>query len=142
MACLVSINVCASPPSPNPPIQGLDTTRLDGGKSLFQTKWSTGWTLAKEDCSSKHLHKLINFQSFIHVTGRLLMANHWNRGIANMNRENDHCIIRSTTHFPLHISSDSDTGSHCTKMSLSGFWVGPGVEDGWGFVEAIVYRTY
>ncbi|VFQ98723.1 unnamed protein product [Cuscuta campestris] len=70
------------------------------------------------------------------------MASNWNRGVANMNRDNGHCIIRPTTHFPLHISSDSDIGCRCTEMSLSGFWVGPGVEDGWGFVEAIVYRTY
>lgn len=26
----------------------------------------------------------------------------------------------------------------CTPRVISGFWVGPDIEDGWGFVEAIV----
>ncbi|XP_060178904.1 uncharacterized protein LOC132609084 [Lycium barbarum] len=45
------------------------------------------------------------------------------------------------------LTTNKETLSHsfdvscCTHMLISGFWVGPDTEDGWGFVEAIVYRT-
>lgn len=27
---------------------------------------------------------------------------------------------------------------YCTSIVISGYWVGPDVDDGWGFVEAVV----
>lgn len=36
---------------------------------------------------------------------------------------------------------------HCgvcfsTHVQISGFWMGPEIEDGWGFVEASLHRIY
>ncbi|MFS7941130.1 hypothetical protein Hanom_Chr05g00472551 [Helianthus anomalus] len=30
----------------------------------------------------------------------------------------------------------------CTPRVISGFWIGPDVEDGWGFVEAFVNQMF
>ncbi|CDP15497.1 unnamed protein product [Coffea canephora] len=32
--------------------------------------------------------------------------------------------------------------SSSAHVIISGFWVGPDIEDGWGFVEAFVHRIY
>lgn len=34
----------------------------------------------------------------------------------------------------------SHFGVSSTYVMISGFWVGPDVDDGWGFVEALVHR--
>lgn len=28
--------------------------------------------------------------------------------------------------------------NYCTMVVISGYWVGPDVDDGWGFVEAVI----
>lgn len=28
--------------------------------------------------------------------------------------------------------------NYCTTVVISGYWVGPDVDDGWGFVEAVI----
>lgn len=45
-----------------------------------------------------------------------------------------------------HISSPATSwltlksGVH--EVVISGYWMGPDIEDGWGYVEAVVYRTF
>ncbi|THU47452.1 hypothetical protein C4D60_Mb09t15670 [Musa balbisiana] len=34
-----------------------------------------------------------------------------------------------------------DTVNPCTRTTISGYWVGPDTEDGWGYVEAVVDRS-
>ncbi|XP_031103993.1 uncharacterized protein LOC116007459 [Ipomoea triloba] len=109
----VSLYFYTSLNSHEPPIQGLDKRRSRGGKSLFRIK-----------CPAV----------------KALMTNYLNRGMLTVNRRR-HCFLRHTTHLPLHISHNFDVGP-CTEMLISGFWVGPDIEDGWGFVQAIVHQTY
>ncbi|XP_010528892.1 PREDICTED: uncharacterized protein LOC104805885 isoform X1 [Tarenaya hassleriana] len=32
-------------------------------------------------------------------------------------------------------------GSSCTQTTITGYWVGPDLDDGWGFVDALVVRS-
>ncbi|KAK4282797.1 hypothetical protein QN277_014130 [Acacia crassicarpa] len=37
---------------------------------------------------------------------------------------------------PLNLVAD-----YCTNIVISGYWVGPDIDDGWGFVEAIINQV-
>ena len=40
----------------------------------------------------------------------------------------------------LEVASCHTSVGSCTHMVFSGYWVGPDIDDGWGLVEAFVYR--
>ncbi|GMH13157.1 hypothetical protein Nepgr_014998 [Nepenthes gracilis] len=46
------------------------------------------------------------------------------------------CYARAS---PIHLIKPVSTVSFCTRR-LTGYWVGPDFEDGWGFVEAFIYE--
>ena len=57
----------------------------------------------------------------------LLFVNQTNQGylVAAI----DNC--RQLSHYCMNVSS-------CTQKLIVGYWVGPDIDDGWGFIEAIV----
>ncbi|KAL3516077.1 hypothetical protein ACH5RR_022979 [Cinchona calisaya] len=70
--------------------------------------------------------------------GRILTPVTTNRGICAVNRSCIHVMILARNicepishHFSV---------SSSALVIISGFWVGPDIEDGWGFVEAVVNR--
>lgn len=47
------------------------------------------------------------------------------------------CLISSTRF--LHATYTYNLGvNYCTEIVISGYWVGPDADDGWGFVEAVI----
>lgn len=49
--------------------------------------------------------------------------------------------MAARAHFSERISYHCNV-SPSTCMVISGFWVGPDIEDGWGFIEAFVNQMY
>ncbi|KAL4377281.1 hypothetical protein GQ457_02G036190 [Hibiscus cannabinus] len=45
-----------------------------------------------------------------------------------------------STHFD-EVVLCSLNASFCTRTAVIGYWVGPDIDDGWGFVEASIYRS-
>lgn len=60
-----------------------------------------------------------------------------NTGISSLNRScQDHLLIPSKPHFErMYCCLNVDS---CSYMIISGYWVGPDIDDGWGYVEAFV----
>ncbi|CAL8166368.1 unnamed protein product [Prunus armeniaca] len=60
-----------------------------------------------------------------------------NTGISSLNRScQDHLLTPSKPHFErMYCCINVDS---CRYMIISGYWVGPDVDDGWGYVEAFV----
>ncbi|KAK4345200.1 hypothetical protein RND71_035376 [Anisodus tanguticus] len=63
------------------------------------------------------------------------------RGMLSMNRSCHSHWMLTAIHIHEQTLLHNFDVSCCTHLLISGFWVGPDSEDGWGFVEAIVYRT-
>ncbi|KAL7239467.1 hypothetical protein ACSBR2_005381 [Camellia fascicularis] len=59
------------------------------------------------------------------------------RGESSVDRSCNHRIMKHCRHFYGSVSLHSNV-SFSTQTVISGFWVGPDIEDGWGFVEAFV----
>lgn len=60
-----------------------------------------------------------------------------NTGISSLNRScQDHLLTPSKPHFErMYCLINVDS---CSYMIISGYWVGPDIDDGWGYVEAFV----
>ncbi|WOH14352.1 hypothetical protein DCAR_0933871 [Daucus carota subsp. sativus] len=53
-----------------------------------------------------------------------------------------HCLqMAARAHLSARISNHCNV-SPKTYIVISGFWVGPDIEDGWGFIEAFVNQIY
>ena len=53
-----------------------------------------------------------------------------------------HCLqMAARAHLSARISNHCNV-SPKTYIVISGFWVGPDIEDGWGFIEAFVSQIY
>lgn len=53
--------------------------------------------------------------------------------------QSPHChLTASLKHFD-EIVSCLDISS-CTLLKITGYWIGPDVDDGWGFIEAFVIQ--
>ncbi|CAL5397330.1 unnamed protein product [Camellia sinensis] len=59
------------------------------------------------------------------------------RGESSVDRSCNHHIMKHCRHFYGSVSLHSNV-SFSTQTVISGFWEGPDIEDGWGFVEAFV----
>ncbi|KAG5244810.1 cyclin-H1 [Salix suchowensis] len=68
-----------------------------------------------------------NLLVICNATGELLSVNQSCGG----------CPTTPTTHFYELVSSCMHVSS-CTHKIITGYWVGPDIEDGWGFVEGFV----
>ncbi|XP_061338018.1 uncharacterized protein LOC133284899 [Gastrolobium bilobum] len=51
---------------------------------------------------------------------------------------NCRCCLMSCARFLHETSSNKGSCQHCTEIVISGYWVGPDADDGWGFVEAVI----
>ncbi|XP_019452256.1 PREDICTED: uncharacterized protein LOC109354307 [Lupinus angustifolius] len=60
-----------------------------------------------------------------------------NKQILSMKRSCQHCFI-SGTRFLCETFSYNLNVDYCTEVVISGYWVGPDADDGWGFVEAVI----
>ncbi|CAL0320976.1 unnamed protein product [Lupinus luteus] len=60
-----------------------------------------------------------------------------NKQILSVKRSCEHCII-SCTRFLCETFSYNLNVDYCTGVVISGYWVGPDADDGWGFVEAVI----
>ncbi|KAL2491924.1 Uncharacterized protein Adt_27552 [Abeliophyllum distichum] len=74
-------------------------------------------------------------------TGKLILSNHASGDILSLNRSCHRDIFAPTRRFcePVMCHFVASFSAH---MLISGFWMGPDIEDGWGFVEAFVHRMY
>ncbi|XP_022893606.1 uncharacterized protein LOC111408068 [Olea europaea var. sylvestris] len=72
---------------------------------------------------------------------KLILSNHSGGDILSSNKSCYLDIFAPTRQFckPLICQFFVSSNAH---VLISGFWMGPDVEDGWGFVEAIVHQMY
>ncbi|XP_031260269.1 uncharacterized protein LOC116118421 [Pistacia vera] len=76
--------------------------------------------------------------AIVTTAANLVAACSLDRGLFPVS-QSSHChLTASLKHFD-EIVSCLDISS-CTHMKITGYWVGPDVDDGWGFVEAFVKR--
>ncbi|XP_059644741.1 uncharacterized protein LOC132286425 [Cornus florida] len=111
MACLVSISLSISLSSSKTPIQEIRSRRQALWCSLSQVTRG----------AAKKLHA----------------PNSSGRGQFSVDRSCHHHIATPSRCFYEPISCHFGASS-CIHTVISGFWVGPDPEDGWGFVEAFV----
>ncbi|KAK4595808.1 hypothetical protein RGQ29_014062 [Quercus rubra] len=86
------------------------------------------------DSQTKQLPK----QLIVRITfaaPKLLTICNANKGILSVNWSHRHHLI--TPSIFLSETSSCPLNS-CTHMIIAGYWVGPDLDDGWGFVEAFV----
>jgi hypothetical protein len=57
--------------------------------------------------------------------------------ILSVNQSCGGCLATPTNHFYRLVSSCMHVSS-CTHKIITGYWVGPDIDDGWGFVEGFV----
>ncbi|XP_038718335.1 uncharacterized protein LOC120011320 [Tripterygium wilfordii] len=68
---------------------------------------------------------------------KLLMPCGSNKGKYSANWRSQHHLPAPINHFGELISCCLNFSS-CTHMVIIGYWVGPDVDDGWGFVDAFI----
>ncbi|KAA8536864.1 hypothetical protein F0562_029342 [Nyssa sinensis] len=116
MACLlVSISLPIPPCSSKTLIEEIHTRRTALGRLLSPATSRTAMKLTAPNCS--------------------------NRSIFPINMSCQHRIMRPWRHFYEPVSHCSNVSSS-THTIIYGFWVGPDVEDGSGFVEAFVNQIF
>ncbi|KAK6911560.1 hypothetical protein RJ641_023653 [Dillenia turbinata] len=74
------------------------------------------------------------------IACKLLARRSFVGGIFWLNQGWHHNLTASWRHFSKHVCNDTNVGSSVNIVILTGYWIGPEIEDGWGFVEAIVNR--
>ncbi|KAL2514841.1 hypothetical protein Fot_28812 [Forsythia ovata] len=114
MACLISFSFSTNLFYPKTPFQGTNIRKLASGKFV---------------CPAARR------------TGKLILSNHASGDILTLNRSCHRDILAPTRRFcePVMCHFVASSSAH---MLISGFWMGPDIEDGWGFVEAFVHRMY
>ncbi|KAE8678172.1 Detected protein of unknown function [Hibiscus syriacus] len=60
-----------------------------------------------------------------------------NKSMSSANGE--HYLTAMSKRFDENVSISSNASS-CTRIDVIGYWVGPDIDDGWGFVEASICR--
>ncbi|KAF3944598.1 hypothetical protein CMV_028943 [Castanea mollissima] len=91
--------------------------------------------LFQEIYPRKSYHGRLSNQATAKTAPKLLTICNANKGILSVNWSHQHHLITPSI-FPSEPSSCPLNS--CTHMILAGYWVGPDLDDGWGFVEAFV----
>ncbi|KAJ7977963.1 UDP-N-acetylmuramoylalanine--D-glutamate ligase [Quillaja saponaria] len=63
-----------------------------------------------------------------------------NKGVLSTNGNHQNPLVMPSRHLSVFFSRHLDVGSgvHHTDIVISGYWVGPDIDDGWGFMEAFI----
>ncbi|KAI9185413.1 hypothetical protein LWI28_007020 [Acer negundo] len=98
-------------------------------------------TSLKKMCSEKSaLGRLSHKASVVTATNfPAPCSSNSNRGLFSVSRS-CHCHLTATCKRCDEIVNCSFDVSSCTHTIITGYWVGPDIDDGWGFVEAFVNR--
>ncbi|KAF8018094.1 hypothetical protein BT93_H3103 [Corymbia citriodora subsp. variegata] len=103
---------------------------------FFPTPLYAPTTSTQEMCSTSNMGRLSSHATFPKVP-ELLMSHSSLRGMPSVNQwHRDHSAILSRNlcdTICCYLGVDS-----CTDRVIAGFWVGPDVDDGWGYVEAFI----
>ncbi|GMY21655.1 hypothetical protein FCV25MIE_16896 [Fagus crenata] len=83
----------------------------------------------------KKSHGGLSSQATAKTAPKLLAICNANKGILSVNRSHQHHLITPSRCLSEIISCSLNS---CTHMVIAGYWVGPDLDDGWGFVEAFV----
>ncbi|KAK9291540.1 hypothetical protein L1049_019488 [Liquidambar formosana] len=101
---------------------------------------SASETLIKEIRPRKSALGRLSSQATSRTAVELLATSCSNKGMFSVNWSR-HRHLALSRHFcepSCHLNVICST----TTMIISGYWVGPDIEDGWGFVEAFVYQIF
>lgn len=83
---------------------------------------------------------LINFNLTVYIifaAQKILGTCSSNKRILSMKGSCHRCLMSCTIFLHETYSYNLDV-DYCTEIVISGYWVGPDADDGWGFVEAVI----
>lgn len=80
---------------------------------------------------------LYDFKFNLFTATNLLVPCNATGEILSVNQSCGGCLATPTNHFYRLVSSCMHVSS-CTHKIITGYWVGPDIDDGWGFVEGFV----
>ncbi|XP_048135103.1 uncharacterized protein LOC125315097 [Rhodamnia argentea] len=106
---------------------------------FFSTPLSAPRNSTQEMCCRSNMGRLSSHATFPKAP-KLLASWRSSRGTSSVNQwHRDHSAIPSRNLVDA-ISCGFGVDS-CTDRVIAGFWVGPDIDDGWGFVEAFINQT-
>ena len=110
--------------------------KLRKGKEKEEVHWQCWQIMHKKSVDLPSTCSLIWLQILFTATNLLVICNATGE-ILSVNQSCGGCPTTPTTHFYELVSSCVHVSS-CTHKIITGYWVGPDIEDGWGFVEGFV----